>query len=127
LAALEWRQAEEDYPNNFSRILMPVSRLAASQWLLASGDTAGSARLLTWVEADYGPGGAGKFILKGLAELQRARIEDARGHPALAQAHYRQFLTRYEMPMPAHRHLVEEATAALARLSGRGDPPPDGR
>jgi TolB-like protein len=123
LAALEWRQAEEDYPNNFSRILMPVSRLAASQWLLASGDTSGSARLLTWVEADYGPGGAGKFMLKGLAELQRGRIEDARGHPALARAHYGQFLTRYDMPMPAHRHLVKEASEALARLSGRGDPP----
>jgi hypothetical protein len=123
LAALEWRQADENYPNNFSRILMPVSRLAASQWLLASGDTVNSARLLTWVEADYWQGAAGKVMLKGLVELQRARIEDARGHPALAQAHYRQFLTRYDMPMPAHRHLVEEATAALARLSGRGDPP----
>jgi hypothetical protein len=26
------------------------------------------------------------------------------------------------MPMPAQRHLVEEARAALSRLSGRGDP-----
>ena len=123
LAALEWQQAEEYYPNNFSRILMPVSRLAASEWLLASGDTAGSARLLTWVEADGGPGGVGKDLLKGLAGLQRARIEDARGHPALARAHYRRFLTRYDMPMPAHRHLVEEASEAMRRLSGRGDPP----
>jgi hypothetical protein len=123
LAALEWRQAEDYYPNNFSRILMPVSRLAASEWLLASGDTAGSARLLTWVEADGGPGGSGKFMLKGLVELQRARIEDARGHPTLARDHYRQFLTRYDLPMAAHRHLVEEAREALARLSGRGDPP----
>lgn len=56
LAALEWRQAEEYYPYNFSRILMPVSRLAASPWLLATGDTATSARLVTWVEADGGPG-----------------------------------------------------------------------
>jgi serine/threonine protein kinase len=124
LSAIEWRQAEGYYPYDFSRVLMPVSRLAASEWLLASGDTATSARLLTWVEADVArPSGVGTFLLEGLAELQRARIEDARGHPALAQAHYRQFLTRYDMPMPAHRHLVEEATAALARLSGRGDPP----
>jgi hypothetical protein len=123
LAALEWRQAEDYYPHNYSRILMPLSRFAASQWVLASGDTATSARLLTWVEADGGPGGWGTFLLEGLAELQRARIEDARGHPASAQAHYRQFLTRYDMPMPVNRHLVEEANQALARLSGRGDPP----
>ncbi len=123
LAALEWQQAEEYYPNNFSRILMPVSRLAASEWLLASGDTAGSARLLTWVEADGGPGGVGKDLLKGLAGLQRARIEAARGHPALAREHYRRFLTRYDMPVPAHRRLVEEASEAMRRLSGRGDPP----
>jgi hypothetical protein len=101
-----------------------VSRLAASEWLLASGDTATSARLLTWVEADIGrPSGVGTYLLEGLAELARARIEDAQGHPALARTHYRQFLTRYDMPVPAHRHLVEEANGALARLSGRGDPP----
>jgi hypothetical protein len=126
LSALEWRQADEYYPHNFSRILMPVSRLAASQWLLASGDTATAARLLTWVEADGGPGGSGKFLLNGLAELQRARLEDARGHPALAQVHYRQFLTRYDMPMPTNRHLVKEANEAMARLAGRADATPDG-
>jgi hypothetical protein len=126
LSALEWRQADEYYPHNFSRILMPVSRLAASQWLLASGDTATATRLLTWVEADGGPGGPGKFMLKGLVELQRARIEDARRHQAQAQAYYRQFLTRYDMPMSSNRHLVEEANEALARLAGRADPIPDG-
>jgi TolB-like protein len=126
LAALEWRQADEYYPHNFSRILMPVSRLAASQWLLASGDTATAARLLTWVEADGGPGGTGKTLLKGLVELQRARIEDARGHQAQAEAHYRQFLTRYDMPMPTNRHLVDEANEALARLGSRADPTRDG-
>jgi TolB-like protein len=127
LAAVEWRQAEDYYPFNFSRILMPVSRLAASEWVLASGDTATSARLLMWVDADIGrPSNWGTFLLEGLAELQRARIEDSRGHPALAQAHYRQFLTRYDMPMPANRHLVEEASKALARLSGQGDPAQDG-
>ncbi|MEO6057623.1 MAG: hypothetical protein ABIQ49_12355, partial [Gemmatimonadales bacterium] len=123
LAAFEWRQAEAYYPHNFSRILVPVSRLAASQWVLASGDSANALRLLTWIEADGGPGGTGKMLLKGLAELQRARIEDARGQSAPAQEHYRQFLLRYDAPMPAHRHLVEEARQALARLSGVGDPP----
>jgi serine/threonine protein kinase/tetratricopeptide (TPR) repeat protein len=124
LAAIEWRRAEDYYPYDFSRVLMPVSRLAASEWLLASGDTATSARLLTWIEADINrPSGVGTYLLEGLAELARARIEDALGHSALAQAHYRQFLTRYDMPIPAHRHLVEEATDALARLSGQGDPP----
>ncbi|MDQ3138760.1 MAG: hypothetical protein M3Q93_14370, partial [Gemmatimonadota bacterium] len=125
LATLEWRQAEDYYPHNYSRILTPIARLAASEWLLASGDTATSTRLLTWVEADGGPGGWGKFLLKGLVELQRARIEDARGHPALARAHYRQFLRRYDMPMPTNRHLVDEARQALARLSGQDDPSRD--
>jgi hypothetical protein len=124
LAAIEWQQADDYYPHDFSRVLMPVSRLAASEWLLASGDTATSARLLTWVEADIPRySNVGTALLEGLAELQRARIEDAQGHQALAQAHYRRFLTRYDMPVPAHRHLVAEASEALARLSGRGDPP----
>ncbi|HEX3233187.1 MAG TPA: serine/threonine-protein kinase [Gemmatimonadales bacterium] len=124
LTTLEWWQAERYYPHNNSRILMPVSRLAAAQWVLASGDTATALRLLTGIEAGDGPGGTGKTVLKGLAELERARIEDARGQSALAEAHFRQFLLRYDSPVPAHRHLVEEAREAVARLSGVGDPPP---
>jgi len=30
------------------------------------------------------------------------------------------------LPMPVNRHLVEEASEALTRLSGQGDPAQDG-
>ncbi len=123
LAALEWEQAEQWSPNSFAHpALMPLDRLAASGWLLATGDTTQAARLLTWIDADFGGSGF-TTLVRGLAELERARIEDARGNPDLAREHYEQFLMRYDMPMPAHRHLVQEATEALARLSGRQDPP----
>jgi hypothetical protein len=52
------------------------------------------------------------------AYLERARIEDARGNVPLAQEYYQEFLLRYDMPTPKQRHLVDEARAALARLSG---------
>jgi TolB-like protein len=122
LAALEWQQAEQWSPNRFAYpALMPVARLAASGWLLATGDTTQAARLLTWIDADFG-GSSFTTLVRGLVELERARIEDARGHPELAREHYEQFLMRYDMPVAAHRHLVQEATEALARLSGRHDP-----
>ena len=41
-----------------------------------------------------------------------------KGRVELARDYYEQFLRRYDMPVEAHRHLVEEASAALARLSG---------
>ncbi len=117
MAALEWQQAEHWYPHNFRYpAVMPIDRLAAAEWLLATGDTTQAARLLTWVDADFG-GSSLTAVVRGLAELERARIEDARDHPDLARAHYQQFLMLYDMPMLPHRHLVEEANAALARLS----------
>jgi len=63
-------------------------------------------------------------VLSGLVYLERARIEEARGQGDLARSHYEQFLRSYDLPVAAHRHLVEEARAALRRLSGQGDPPP---
>ncbi len=56
--------------------------------------------------------------MRPLLSLQLARIEDARGRADDARRLYRDFLIWYDMPPPAHRHLVEEARAALARLSG---------
>jgi len=117
LAALEWEQAEDWSSQRFRYpAVMPVNRLAAAEWLLAAGDTVQAARLLTWVDADFG-GSSYSAMLTGLAELARARIEDARGRPELARRHYRQFLLRYDLPVPSHRHLVEEAREALVRLS----------
>lgn len=60
--------------------------------------------------------------MRPLVSLQLARIEDARGRVADARRLYRDFLIWYDMPAPAHRHLVEEARTALARLSGAPQP-----
>ena len=60
-----------------------------------------------------------------MAYLMLARIADAQGDTRSARDHYEQFLRRYDTPMPAQRHLVDEAHTALARLSGRQDPPAD--
>jgi TolB-like protein/tetratricopeptide (TPR) repeat protein len=124
LGTLEWEQAEEYSPRRFSvPATMPINRLAAAQWLLAAGDTAQAVRLLNWVDTDQ-IGGFTWGALKGLVELQRGRIEDAQGHTNQALAHYRQFLVRYDAPMPSQRPLVAEAREAVERLTHRGDPSP---
>jgi hypothetical protein len=53
----------------------------------------------------------------------RARVAEAQGNTRAAGDHYQQFLRRYDSPMPAQRHLVAEARAGLARVSGRNDSP----
>jgi hypothetical protein len=58
------------------------------------------------------------FVLSGPTYLARARLEELHGDPGRAREYYLQFLRRYDQPMPAQEHLVEEARAALARLSG---------
>jgi hypothetical protein len=55
-----------------------------------------------------------------LAYLEQARVAEALGRDELAGTYYQRFLWRYDMPAESHRHLVEEARAALVRL-GRGD------
>jgi hypothetical protein len=62
-----------------------------------------------------------------LIYLERARIEDAQGRVELARAHYQQFLRRYDMPTARHRYLAQEATLALARLSGQTPPNAEAR
>ena len=97
-----------------------IHHLAAARWLLASGDTALAARLLMWHEAGQaGTFWAGSEVTGGLAYLESARLEDARGAPGLADEYYRQFLRRYDRPMPSQLHLVHEAQAAVERLSSR--------
>jgi hypothetical protein len=118
LATLEWKLAERPiFGSSRETCLMAFNRLAASRWLLAAGDTAQAARLLTWHEAyDISSIAA---VLTPLVYLERARIEEARGQVELARAHYEQFLRRYDMPTPRHQQLVREAALALGRLSGK--------
>jgi TolB-like protein len=125
LAALEWEQSEQLSPFRFAYpALAPIDRLAAAQWLLATGDTTQAARLLTWVDGEFGQGGFTGIALRPFVELERARIEDALGHTERALAHYRRFLGSFDAPMPSQRALLTEAQEAVARLSGRGDPSP---
>jgi tRNA A-37 threonylcarbamoyl transferase component Bud32 len=113
-----WRTCGSSFVPNTA-----AHRLAAATWLLEAGDTAQAARLLTWHEAWYFRHvRVWSFVVRPLAYLMQARIEEARGNTPSAREHYERFLRHYDSPMPGQRHLVEEAQAALKRLSGRNDP-----
>jgi hypothetical protein len=114
LAALEWGCTEAASCTPYSPMIA-VQRMAAATWLLESGDSAQAARLLVWHEAMQ-PGWFLNFSFAAtpLAYLTLARIEDGQGKTASAKTHYEQFLRRYDSPLPAQRHLVSEARAALA-------------
>jgi tetratricopeptide (TPR) repeat protein/tRNA A-37 threonylcarbamoyl transferase component Bud32 len=117
LARLEWICVNRRTCGSF-RFSVPVQRLAAGTWLLAAGDTGQAARLLTWHEAAIGAWDwSFTYAVTPLAYLALARIEEAQGKIRPAREHYEQFLRRYDAPMPGQRHLVQEARAALARLS----------
>jgi hypothetical protein len=125
LVALEWRRAEQ--PGGAGTgYLTAIDRLAATRWLVALGDTAQAARLLTYCEAQItGADYPLTVVLAGWTYLERAKIEDLRGHAGAAQEFYRQFLRRYDLPVAAHRHLVDDARVALSGLEGeaRSDKP----
>jgi len=97
-----------------------IHRMAAAPWLLEAGDTAKALKLLTWHEAIGSPF-IGKIPAGTLAYLELARVEEAQGQFAQARRDYRQFLVRYDMPPASQRHLVVEASAAMARLGGAPD------
>jgi serine/threonine-protein kinase len=123
LANLEWRCVNRGDCGDAVTLYMAIHRIAAASWLLEAGDTAQAARLLTWTEAQIGGGLDVSFThaVSPLAYLMRARIEETQGNTRSATEHYQQFLRRYDSPMPAQRHLVEEARGALARLAGLRD------
>jgi serine/threonine-protein kinase len=122
LATAEIESASRDpwAPFRSHPLRRAINRMAAAPWLLAAGDTARAVGLLTWHQAVSGPFGE-KIPVAPLAYLELARIEEARGQFTQARRDYRQFLVRYDMPPAGHRHLVGEASAALARLSGAPD------
>jgi tRNA A-37 threonylcarbamoyl transferase component Bud32 len=99
-----------------------IQRFLAGQWLAETGEVERAARLLRWQDGDwydwswlYGD------ALGGPAFLVRARLEEGRADTARAREYYRQFLRRYDQPVPSQAHLVEEARSALARLAGDPD------
>ena len=102
-----------------------LDHLYGAQLLLLRGDTSRALRLLTWHEAMDGDREEGLTFqaYAPIAYLQMARIADAQGRVAEAREDYHQFLRRYDMPVPALRGMVDEADAALKRLSGQGDLP----
>jgi hypothetical protein len=53
--------------------------------------------------------------------LAGARLEEQLGNSERAIEYYRQFLRRYDQPMPSQAHLVDEARVALVRLAGQGE------
>jgi serine/threonine-protein kinase len=118
LARMEWECADQ-YDCGTVVPNIAVQRLAAATWLLEAGDSAQAARLLVWHEAmQQGPIWAVSFAATPLAYLMLARIEAGQGNVRLARSHYEQFLRRYDSPMPAQQHLVDEARTALADLEG---------
>ena len=125
LAILQWQQTEKGYGDIWEvPSLLPVGRMLAAQWLIAEGDSSQALRLLAWTHAFFQHGGtpiSGMFF--GLIALERARIEETTGDIRQAQADYEWFLRAYDRPVAQHRHLVDEARAALKRLSGQQDPP----
>jgi len=125
MAALEWELAGRSpwfafSPNTPHLLLRGIDRMSAAQWLLAEGDSTQAARLLQWHKAF--PPLDDKVPLAPLAYLLEAGIADGQGDVAAARRAYGQFLARYDMPPPSHRHLVTEARAALARLGAVQSP-----
>ena len=125
LAVLDLAATDLEISGRHNPYARSITHLAASQLMLEQGDTSRALKLLAWHEA-YIPAsyeGIRSQIFAGLAYYEMARIEEALGKDDLARDHYEQFLRRYDMPPPAHRHLVDEANAALRRLAGQHDVP----
>jgi tetratricopeptide (TPR) repeat protein len=107
------------HPPVSNSVMIGVNRLATAKWLVAEGETARARKLLQWHVRDpvWGSFGRAKAVFASLAYLELARIEQAEGRDNLAREYHRQFLRRYDRPMEQHRHLVDEAKAALASLT----------
>ena len=123
MAGLEWEQAAVfarefvDHPYTIA-----VNRLAAARWLAASGDDAQALRLLIWVDGAFllHPSTTCNLMLSGLVDLERARIEEQMGRNTVALDYYREFLRIYDRPVSGHQRFIEEAKAAVIRLTTKG-------
>ena len=111
LAGLEWEEAAVTAPDFVHHpFTIAVDRLAAAHWLAAAQPDQ-ALRLLTWVDGPFllHPSTLVNIMMKGLADRERARIEERRGRTDAARGYYREFLRRYDRPMLAHRAMVQEA------------------
>jgi hypothetical protein len=103
-----------------------VNRLAAGRWLLAAGDTLRAEEILSWQEVFHPPAVKVNGIVAGLARLELARIEEARGNWIAAGDQYRWFLRAD--PIDDYADLGAEARAAVARIDAElatREPPGD--
>jgi eukaryotic-like serine/threonine-protein kinase len=120
IAALEFEEAALDAPD-FARhpLVIPLDRLAGARWLATSGDPEQARRLLRWADGLFflHPSTVYGLMFVPLADLERGRIEELLGHPAMAGRYYRRFLRRYDRPAERHRSLVEEARGRVRALS----------
>ena len=101
-----------------------VQRMMAAAWLREDGDLESARRLLRWHDQLW-QGWPWLFsdAVSGPSFLMRAQIEVALADSGRAREYYRQFLRRYDRPMPEQVQLVNEARAAFAELSGVSDKP----
>ena len=113
---------DENCPSHVPHIA--VQRMMAATWLRENGDLESARRLLKWHD-ELWQGWPWVFndAVSGPSFLMRAQIEVALGDSSRAREYYHQFLRRYDRPMPEQVHLVNEARAAFAGLSGVSDKP----
>ena len=120
------RAGLREIPHGASILMDGISRLAAAEWLLQSGDTVLARKTLGfhWKEAPGWYGSAATAPAASLALHRLAVVEEALGNDDLATEYYQEFLRRYDMPPPDHQQWVDDAKESLARLIGT-DPPRD--
>jgi len=119
LATLNWERPDALAPGYVAHpYVIAISRLTAARWLRQEGDGAAATRAAMWFDAAWAFDGyrPARRVLGGLAALEAARIAEGQADTVVARRRYEEFLRRYDMPLPAHQPLVEEARAALSRL-----------
>ena len=98
---------------------LAVDRIAAAQWLADSNDFEQAARLLAIGDGAYIVHASADYVtmLSGLIARERARVEEQRGNPGVAQKYYQEFLRRYDRAVPGHQSMVMQAKERVAALS----------
>lgn len=119
LRALEVERWEQWWPGAHAHpYLVVFNGLAAARWLLMAGDTVAAVQLLGALETCPSMACVVGLVVSGPISIEQARIAEASGRTKRAELYYLTFLQSYDMPVEAHRQLMDEANAALARLSG---------